>query len=98
MSSTCCAPPAHFGAQGDFALIDDTRQNIPALAGRSQQRSGTDGHIVQGHLAQLARLIHGLEQADSKAGLLAVEQKQRHPLRRARGTDDVIDNMGVRHE
>ena len=90
--------PAHFGAQGDFALIDDAGQIIPALAGRSQQSVGPDMHIVQGHCAQLARLIHGLEQTGSKAGLVAVEHKQRHPFGGARGTDDMIDNMGVRHE
>ena len=98
MSSTCCAPPTHFGAQGYFALVQDTRQTIPALAGRPQQRISADVHILQCHLTQLPRLIHAFEQTGSKAGLLTVEQKQGHPFSRSRGTDDVIDNMGVRHK
>ena len=104
ISSTRCAPP-HISAQS-ATLARSTRRSSSAPARRRGAEHGVraDGDVVETDLAELARLVHGLEarRADARSPCASTQKRLTPSLPVGRGVragdDEEVGDVRVGHE
>ena len=95
---------AHLRAERDRGALEHARERGPGGVPGAEQRARVHGRVREGHLAELARLVHRRQERDARARGPPRDEEEAHAvlrargLGRARGDDEHVGQVGVEDE